>query len=192
MTETRDEQWFEQLFRAHHVTVRTYARRRVDDPDDVVAEVFAAAWRHRPRIPDDPVPWLLRTASHHVLHAHRGRRRRLRLDAKLTAQPELRERHDPPGHGDHAADAARHRVRAALATLRPLDQEVLRLDAWEELDSADLAYVLGCSVPAARVRLHRARRRLAAALAAASPSSDAGADPEPESRSQTPDLEAIP
>jgi hypothetical protein len=40
------------------------------------------------------------------------------------------------------------------------DQEVLRLAAWEQLDTPALAYVLECSEVAARVRLHRATRRL--------------------------------
>jgi RNA polymerase sigma-70 factor (ECF subfamily) len=48
----------------------------------------------------------------------------------------------------------------ALRSLRPFDQEVLRLAAWEGLEAADAAIVLGCNVSAYRVRLHRARRRL--------------------------------
>ena len=51
-------------------------------------------------------------------------------------------------------------ITAALTRLSPADQEVLRLAAWEQLDTAALAYVLECSEVAARVRLHRATRRL--------------------------------
>ena len=36
--------------------------------------------------------------------------------------------------------------------------------AWEGLTADDLAVALGCSVNAARIRLHRARRRFAEAL----------------------------
>jgi RNA polymerase sigma-70 factor (ECF subfamily) len=40
--------------------VLAYAVRRVprDEADDVVAEVFAAAWRHRASVPDPALPWL--------------------------------------------------------------------------------------------------------------------------------------
>ena len=67
--------------------------------------------------------------------------------------------------GDHS-DAVAERsdaetaIRAALARLSDTDQEVLRLAAWEQLDTPALAYVLECSEVAARVRLHRATRRL--------------------------------
>ena len=58
---------------------------------------------------------------------------------------------------------------AALAGLSRTDQELLRLAAWEQLGIADIAYVMECSQPAARVRLHRARARLASALAGPGP-----------------------
>jgi hypothetical protein len=38
------------------------------------------------------------------------------------------------------------------------------LVAWEDLDAPAIAAVLGCSRNAARIRLHRARRRFARAL----------------------------
>jgi RNA polymerase sigma-70 factor (ECF subfamily) len=53
------------------------------------------------------------------------------------------------------------RVLAALAGLREVDAEVLRLDAWEQLSAASIAAVLGIEPAAARQRLHRARRNLA-------------------------------
>jgi RNA polymerase sigma-70 factor, ECF subfamily len=60
--------------------------------------------------------------------------------------------------------AERLAVLAALATLRPDDQEALRLTEWEQLDIAAAAQVMGCSAATFRVRLHRARRRFAGAL----------------------------
>lgn len=56
---------------------------------------------------------------------------------------------------------------AAFARLGEADREVLALEAWEGLRGDGIAAVLGCTPGAARVRLHRARRRLAAALSAA-------------------------
>jgi RNA polymerase sigma-70 factor (ECF subfamily) len=57
------------------------------------------------------------------------------------------------------------RVREALACLDAGDQEILRLVAWDGLAPAQAGMVLGCRLGAARVRLHRARRRLAQELA---------------------------
>ncbi|HEY6761705.1 MAG TPA: sigma factor-like helix-turn-helix DNA-binding protein, partial [Baekduia sp.] len=51
-----------------------------------------------------------------------------------------------------------------LAALRPADRDVLMLTAWEGLDAARAAVVLGCSPEAVHTRLHRARTRLAAEL----------------------------
>jgi len=57
-------------------------------------------------------------------------------------------------------------VAIAFVNLNAPDQEILRLAAWEQLSSAEGAAVLGCSVPAYRMRLHRARIRLAVASGA--------------------------
>ena len=47
-----------------------------------------------------------------------------------------------------------------LASLRRNDAEILRLWAWDELTSPQLAVVLGISANAAAIRLHRAKARL--------------------------------
>lgn len=165
MTATsRDRAWLEALFDAHHAAVLAYARRRVpvDDADDVLAEVYTAAWQHRDRVPEPALPWLYRTASHHVLHTWRGRGRSDRLAARLHAQPS----EAVADHADHVADQLDQnaRVHRALAQLSPRDAEILRLATWEQLPTDELAYVLGCTPTAAKVRLHRARRRFAHAL----------------------------
>jgi RNA polymerase sigma-70 factor, ECF subfamily len=59
----------------------------------------------------------------------------------------------------------RHAVLRALAALPEADRELLTLSAWHGLSPRDAASVVGCSVPAYFVRLHRARRRLENALA---------------------------
>lgn len=68
------------------------------------------------------------------------------------------------------------RVRAVLESLSQMDQEVLRLTEWERLDVSEVAAVLGCSRSAAKVRLHRARRRFASRLAAADSGPDLACD----------------
>src|SRR4051794_29200699 len=85
----RDRGWLDALFADHHRAVLIYTARRVPaaDVDDVLAEVFATAWQHKDRVPDPPLPWLYRTASHHVLHVYRARGRRDRLAQRLAAEP---------------------------------------------------------------------------------------------------------
>ena len=60
---------------------------------------------------------------------------------------------------EHAA------VLSAVGRLGPGDAELLQLLAWEQLSHAQAAVVLGCSVNAVAIRLHRARHRLADELA---------------------------
>ncbi len=54
-----------------------------------------------------------------------------------------------------AADA-----RAAMDRLRGQDQEVLQLHLWEQLESREIAQVLGLSTVVVQPRLSRARARL--------------------------------
>src|SRR6185437_60363 len=169
MTVERDEAWFDALYRHWHGQVLAYARRRVSEPDDLVAEVFTAAWRYRSRIPDPPLPWLLRTASNLSLHAARGARRRYRLAVKVGGQRRGHEV-DPAEVVAERADASAI-VLVALDSLSPVDRELLRLIAWEQLSTAEAGYVLGCSEAAVRVRLHRARGRLARAVSRLEPAS---------------------
>jgi RNA polymerase sigma-70 factor (ECF subfamily) len=51
-------------------------------------------------------------------------------------------------------------VRDALTRLRRDDAELLRLWAWDGLESPQLATVFGISANAAAIRLHRAKARL--------------------------------
>lgn len=165
----RGRAWLEALFTAHHREVLAYASRRVPshEADDVVAEVFTAAWQHRERVPDPALPWLYRTASHHVLHAYRGHGRRERLTRRLERTPQPDETDHAEGVATRLDDAAI--VGAALARLSATDAETLRLSVWEGLTTGEIAYVVGCSPTAAKVRLHRARRRFSVAVQGADP-----------------------
>jgi RNA polymerase sigma-70 factor (ECF subfamily) len=61
----------------------------------------------------------------------------------------------------------RDAVQAAFAHLSEGDQELLTLRFFEELSSAEVAEVLGCSVQNVYLRLHRALGRLRKQLEAA-------------------------
>ena len=152
---------FEELYRATARDVLAYARRRTaGDTDDLVAEVYAVAWRRRADLPAPPLrrAWLFGVAR--VLLKETARRQR--RDGELVG--ELAARREPPleAPGEPAgADRTAAVVTAALARLAPNDREALQLVAWEGLTPAELAVALGVRPGAARVRLHRARRALA-------------------------------
>ncbi|WP_206686422.1 RNA polymerase sigma factor [Kribbella qitaiheensis] len=63
--------------------------------------------------------------------------------------------------------ARRPSPRRAWRELSHQDRELLSLTAWEGLDTAQIAIVLGCSRNAVRIRLHRARARFERLLSTA-------------------------
>ncbi len=54
----------------------------------------------------------------------------------------------------------RGRVQEAIARLKPSDRDVLSLVLWEQLSHSEAAQVLGCSVNAVGLRLHKVKSRL--------------------------------
>ncbi len=151
---------FEELYAAHHVPLLGYALRRTDNTDDaadVLAETFLIAWRRLDEVPPGAQArlWLYGTARRVLANQRRGERRRLALADRLKA--DLAVSYRPPEQGGELADIA-----AAMRSVPDSDRELLALSAWEGLDPGQIAAVLGCSRNAARIRLHRARRRFAA------------------------------
>ncbi|MGV1005709.1 MAG: RNA polymerase sigma factor [Candidatus Nanopelagicales bacterium] len=163
-SQQRAEVWLTDLYYEHSGAVLSYARRRLEsteDAEDVVVEVFATAWRRRDIVPDAPRPWLYATAANVIAHVIRGEARRTRLGTRLAAVRPLHVAEADPG--EEAVD--RDLIGTALAELSDADAELLRLWAWEQLEPAEIALVLGCSPGTARTRLHRARGRMRACLA---------------------------
>lgn len=154
---------FESCFRDHHARLLAFAMRRVsgrETAEDVVADVFAVAWRRRDRIPDPALPWLYVIAANVIADQYRSTRRGHDLGLRLAHEA---------GAGESGCDPAESLARrdafaAAFAHLSEQEREVLRLVAWDGLDVRNSARVLGCSPGAFRVRLHRARRKLAKQL----------------------------
>jgi RNA polymerase sigma-70 factor (ECF subfamily) len=158
------EQRFGSLYDAHRAALAAYCRRRVPgDADDVMAEVFLAAWRRVEEIPSgSELPWLYGVARNVIANQRRSVGRRSRLLVRVGSQPS-----DVAPEPSVARAAADQPVLDALATLPASDQELLRLRAWEELSSAEIGVVLGISATAVDMRLSRARRRLERALGSA-------------------------
>ena len=157
--QTDDAQRFTALFRQYRIPVQDFARRRLgsDAAQEVVAETFLVTWRRLDDVPEHALPWLYRVATYEIGNLRRRLLKAANLEQRLLRDPAVvAEGHDP-GTARGLAEA----VGAAFQSLGPRDQEVLRLAAWEQLSSADGAAVLGCSVSAYRMRLHRARVLLA-------------------------------
>jgi RNA polymerase sigma factor (sigma-70 family) len=166
--------WFENLFRQTRGDLLRYLVRRTGDPEeaaDLLAETYLIAWRRLEAVPpgEEARLWLFGVARN-LLRKRPSRSRTAeavvdRLAAELRAAQQLQE----PAV-DERADA----VLGALARLGEGDRELLTLSAWEGLNPAEIATVLGISPNRARVRLHRARARLRAQLGRAGvPQADA-------------------
>lgn len=148
--------WFEGVVREHAgALVRYFARRGPrQDAEDLAAEVFATAWRRRADIPREAVlPWLYRTAGF-TLANHR----RKLVDLPVETVPER-------GTSAVAEDPELSllfdaELRGALESVGERDRRILLLHAWEGLDGAELAAVLGISRSGADAALSRARARL--------------------------------
>jgi RNA polymerase sigma factor (sigma-70 family) len=154
---------FESIYEVNFAPILGYAMRRTasaDDAADVVAQTFLTAWRRLDEVPDGSQArlWLYGVARRVLANYRRGERRRAELSSRLSG--ELVHRY-PEYSGELAA------VAVVFRSLPEADRELLALAAWEGLDSAQLAAVLGCSANAARIRLHRARGKLTDAMAAA-------------------------
>lgn len=155
---------FRSLYLSARPRILAYALRRVataEDVADVVAETFAIAWRRLDDVPEDDeaLLWLYVTARHVLANEARGAQRRSSLVARIGSVFAEQEATVAP------IDEGALLAIAALRALGDEDREMLMLAAWEGLDSDAIGRVLGCSPTAARIRLHRARRRLAEKVA---------------------------
>jgi RNA polymerase sigma-70 factor, ECF subfamily len=156
---------FEAMYQTHGSAVRTFVRRRIDAAvaDDVVGDVFLAAWRRLHEAPSDELPWLLGIARGVLANQRRGEARRRALGKRLAAEPASADREDAQSSDEDSE------IFQALGSLSPGDQEILLLVAWDGLDRRAAAKVLEISPAVFAVRLHRARRRLEQALASSEP-----------------------
>ncbi len=158
MDDDRDTGWFRSMYARHYADVVRYGLRRLDGgpaAEELAQEVFLVAWRRRWDVPALALPWLYGVARRLLANHWRAQR----------AAPPPGPLPDHPAADRHDGVTALLDVRAALTRLSEDDQEILRLVAWEQLSTSEAALVLGCGATAAKVRLHRARRRLADLLA---------------------------
>jgi RNA polymerase sigma-70 factor (ECF subfamily) len=149
-----DREWLERLWQAYGDRLFAYAARRVgpDQADDVVADVFLVAWRHRRARPRRELPWLYGVAHNMLSEHYRAVQRWDHLVER--ARQHVRQQEDD-GTGLEVLAVA-----GAIGQLSPDDREALLLTAWENLEPREAAAVVGIPAATFRMRLTRARRRL--------------------------------
>ncbi|MFI6300073.1 RNA polymerase sigma factor [Nonomuraea sp. NPDC050790] len=150
----------EAIYNAHYPAIHQYAARRTSSPDDtadVISETFLTAWRRIADVPDGDAArlWLYGVARRVLANHRRGQSRRAGLAERLKDELSAARPSGPAGLDG---------VREAFDDLPARDREVLALAFWEDLTGPEIGKVLGCTATAARIRLHRARKRLAKAL----------------------------
>ncbi len=159
-----DREAFDELVRATFVDTYTLARRLTgneEDARDVVQEAYLRAWKGIGKFRGDAAfsTWLYRiTANAASSHIQRRRRHRAEpfdddfepVDARAEAQV---------AQGAESSEALA-RISGALDELPPKLRAVVVLKDVYDLPHEAVAEELGITVSAAKVRLHRARRKL--------------------------------
>lgn len=155
---------FEEIVRRTHADTFALARRLVsndDDALDVVQDTYLRAYRSLKKFRGDAQlsTWLYRITAN-CASTYLGKRRRHQHEELLDdlTVVDTRPENDPATAAD--SSTLRDRLEAAIAELPPRLRAVVVLRDMYDLNHAEIAEELGISESAAKVRLHRARRRL--------------------------------
>ena len=158
-----DGEAFVEVIRRHEAAVGAYLARRAgrELAGDLLGEVWVAALASRGTYDHsfpDAGPWLFGVA----LNTLRRHWRSWPAEQPLPDLTGLAASWDPWPAVDSRVDTERV-LRAALARLKPQEQEILTLVAWEGLTVADAGRALGMPAGTARRCLHQARMALRSA-----------------------------
>ena len=160
-----DRPAFDELVRRTYVDTYTLALRLTaheEDARDVVQESYLRAWKGLPRFRGDAqfTTWMYRITANtaYTVVKRRRRHRAESLDAMLDDPVELH----PGAQPEDAAESAAllERLAVGLDELPPKLRVLVVLKDIYGLSHEEIAAELGISVPAAKVRLHRGRKRL--------------------------------
>ena len=163
-----DRQAFDDLVKATYAEAFTLATRLMgneEDASDVVQDAYLRAFRAIGRFRGDArfTTWLYRIVANCASTSlgRRGRHRHEELDDSITVIDDHPDR-DPERKASDAYD--RQRVQAALSALPEKLRVVVVLRDVYDLPHEAIAAELGITETAAKVRLHRARKKLRARL----------------------------
>ena len=154
---------FQRVYEEFHPRIRRYLARvgGSADADDLTQETFARVSQALPSFRGEAAlgTWIYRIATNVALD--RARSRGFQIQAR-TAQPNVFAvlSATPLIEGDIARREMSACVRDYVDQLPPDYLTVVVLSELEELPDREIAEVLGISVEATKIRLHRARARL--------------------------------
>jgi RNA polymerase sigma factor (sigma-70 family) len=165
------------LFDRHAPAIYRYTARRLgrDAADDLVAEIFLAAFQRRGHYDParaDARPWLYGIATRVVARHRRDEVRFFRAIARTGVDPAV----DPAPLADQVADrvtaqAARGQLAAAIAGLPAPQRDVLLLTA-SGLGYPEIAEALGIPAGTVSSRLARARQKVRGQVSGLDPAHD--------------------
>ena len=158
---------FDRLVEAYSTRIYTHLFRLVrirEEAEDLTQETFIRAYRFLHQY-DGRRPfrnWLYTIATNVGLNALRSRRRRGRFESNDGVDDDVLA--TAPGPDDPHRNAVRDELRSRLATamqaLPPQVAMLMHLFYYEGMSVQEAAEVAGMSEAAAKVALHRARKRL--------------------------------
>lgn len=159
----RFEQWVE-LYQAR---VARLAQRLLGwrtDVDDIVQDVFLAALNYAERFRGEASPWTWLAAI--TINRCRRQQRKAILLRRLGIAGWFGAPITAPAAENAAQDSEIHqRVRASIFALPAKEREAVVLYYLEQCSAQEISGILGISVNAVDVRLHRARAKLKNELA---------------------------
>ncbi|HKE51810.1 MAG TPA: RNA polymerase sigma factor [Actinomycetes bacterium] len=177
----RHPERFAVIFDRYAGQIHRYAARRLGPAaaDDIVADAFLIAFRHRSRYDTSQAsarPWLYGIATNLISRHRRSEVRMYRALARTGLDPVVEPDADRVANSVSAA-AAGQQLATALAQLSTGDRHTLLLVAWADLSYEEVATALDVPIGTVKSRLHRARTTVRAALGNTNP-----LDPEQESQ----------
>ncbi len=158
-----DRAAFEELVKLTHAATYTLALRLTmneEDARDVTQESYLRAYKGLKRFRGDAqfTTWLYRITANCAANQLRRRSRHRHEELDEETGPVMDADHDPAALAD--ASDLRDRVERAVALLPPRLRAVVVLRDVYDMPHEAIAAELGISESAAKVRLHRARRKL--------------------------------
>lgn len=147
------------LFERHHRKLYNYFYRWLGQAsrcEDLVQEVFCRILKYRQSYTENQpfLPWFYRIAHNVGIDScrHSGREQPMIADYEPASDLDLQNQLD---HRE-----ALKQVEKALGNLSPEKRELVMLCRFHNLKYNQIAEILGCSVAAIKVRLHRALKEL--------------------------------
>jgi RNA polymerase sigma-70 factor (ECF subfamily) len=153
---------FQDLYESYATEVYRFALWCAGDSreaEDITSETFVRAWARNSAIRTETLKAYLFTIARNVY---------LERQRKSKRQVALEDGYADPAPGPDKVVAHRlelQRVRGVLQTCSEVDRAAFILRVQHELPYAEIARVLGLSLTATKVKVHRVRKKLLAACA---------------------------